>query len=175
MGEPRPELGHPDMQTKYTEAGRGSGKDKQRQGCVCITLQGAEILMALQAGFSSVINSHSIGSVPTGRTATINMSHSINWCTMGIVQTSALRTHWRTHHPIQGAIDGFCCHCTWGPSNHHRWRKGRVDPWSSSLYHSTSILSTCSTPRRQGRRVGAGETLSCPQRACSLRERQRAT
>ena len=32
MGEPRPELGHPDTQIEYTEVGRGGGKDKQRQG-----------------------------------------------------------------------------------------------------------------------------------------------
>lgn len=90
MGEPRPELGQPDTQTEYTEVGRGRGKDKQRQGrrLRLHHTPGAEILMALQAGFSSVINSHSIGSVPTGRTATINMTHSINWGTMGIVQTS---------------------------------------------------------------------------------------
>ena len=32
MGEPRPESGHPDTQTEYTEVGIGRGKDKQRQG-----------------------------------------------------------------------------------------------------------------------------------------------
>lgn len=55
--------------------------------------------MALQAGFSSVINSHSIGSVPTGRTATINMSHSIIWGTMGIVQTSVRKLTGSAENP----------------------------------------------------------------------------
>ena len=62
--------------------------------------------MALQAGFSSVINSHSTDSVPMGRTATNSMTHSMNWSTIGIVQTSVLQTRsgWKRRGPAAPSI-----------------------------------------------------------------------
>lgn len=65
MEEQRPESGHPDVQAQSTTDRAGGGgkregrKDsKDRQGYICITLQGDSTLTAPQASFLSVINSH---------------------------------------------------------------------------------------------------------------------
>lgn len=168
MGEPKTWWSQPDTQTEYTEVGRGRGKDKQRQGrrLRLHHTPGAEILMALQAGFSSVINSHSIARFQrAGQPPSTLATHSINWGTMkGIYFRHRFANSSKCGEPATLSTapwtDGFCRHCTRGgpaalPQTEGR-RTGSVVP---SLFHSTSILGTCSAPSHQGRNVGTGKML----------------
>ena len=155
---------------KRGEGGGRTSKDKA-DGCACITLQGAEILMALQAGFSSVINSHSIGSVPTGRTATINMTHSINWGTMGIVQTSIRKLTGSAENPppcprLPGRFLPSLRLGAQQPPQKEERRTGSVVPISFSLNKYPEHL-LCSEP--SGKKGGSRRDAVLPSKSMQSR------